>query len=75
MCEKDLENMNQSISTLLLWCDARGEQCASENKRQKKSCDENKPLSKRQQIEDKMEEVTQELKDKHGTKYTLPQPR
>ena len=26
MCEKDLENMNQSISqsiTLLLWCDAR----------------------------------------------------
>jgi len=66
MCEKDLENMNQSISqskTILLWCDARSKQCASENKRQKKSGDENEPPCKRQQIENEMDEITQELKE------------
>ena len=78
MCEKDLENMNQSISqskTVLLWCDARSEQYASENKRQKKSGDENEPPCKRQLIENETDEVTQELKEKHGTKYSLPQFR
>ena len=77
VCKQDLGNMNQSLSQskfLLLWCDARDKQYASDNKRQKKS-DEPEPPSKRQQIEDELDEVYKELKEKHGSKYSLPQLR
>lgn len=76
MCQKDLENMNESLSnskgSVLLWCDARDQQ-QYEGKRQKKA--EKEPPSKRQQIEDELEEIYQELKTKHGNEYSIPQLR
>ena len=76
MCQKDLENMNESLSnskgSVLLWCDARDLQ-KYEGKRQKKA--EEEPPSKRQQIEDDLEEICQELRIKHGNKYSIPQLR
>ena len=76
MCQKDLENMNESLSnskgSVLLWCDARDLQ-KYEGKWQKKA--EEEPPSKRQQIEDDLEEICQELRIKHGNKYSIPQLR
>lgn len=66
------QHLTKSKGTFMLWCDARDQQ-QSEGKRHKKA--EEEPPSKRQQIEDELEEIYQQLKTKHGNKYSIPQLR
>jgi len=73
-CEEDLGTMSKylcSTKSVLLWCDARVHK--TDNKRSKRAEDE--PPSKRQQIEKELEEISTELKEKHGNKYSIPQLR
>ena len=78
MCEKDSSNMNEYMNktkSVMLWCDARvsKESEKADSKRQKRSEDE--PPSKRQLIEDELDCICAELKEKHGSKYSIPQFR
>ena len=66
--------MNEYLYTtksILLWCDARAHE--TDSKRPKRAEDE--PPSKWQQIEQELEEISTKLKEKHGSKYSIPQLR
>lgn len=84
--KKDLASMYASLpkgkTSILLWCDGRShhncdtsEELGKSQKR-KSSVDTNPPPpSKCKQLESDVDEISSELKDRHGTKYTLPQLR
>lgn len=86
MCQEDLDSMNKCVEktkgSVMLWCDAKStksisspdQQPSSSGCKRQKKCDE-PPPSKRQQIEDDLDNVIQDLQEKHGDKYTLPQLR
>lgn len=83
MCQADLDQMNDVLKTgttnrkLMLWCDGRKnvlESGPSTNSRKRSNATE-PPPSKRQQIEDEVQEIFSQLKDKHGSKYSVPQLR
>ena len=84
MCQDDLNAMYKCLhdtmkGNILLWCDARSSatgtstqevQPSSGNRKRKSQSDP--PVSKRQQTEDDVEETVKGLKEKHGTKFTMP---
>jgi hypothetical protein len=76
MCQVDLDQMNEMLKTskgnLMLWCDGKSDSPKdSSTGNRKRSSPTEPPVSKRQQIEDVEDYVTQ-LKEKHVTKYTIP---
>ena len=85
MCQEDLELMYKSVhgkKSVLLWCDARdnsevehGESSVKCRKRKSSSPSPEHRPSKRQLLEDKVDKIVSELKEKHESKYGLPQLR
>ena len=86
MCQDDLDMMNESLlkgkGNILLWCDGRSTDsmdspdCASSRGRKRKSPSVSEPvLSKRQQLDENIQDTVKELKEKHGSKYSFPQLR
>ncbi len=88
MCQGDLNAMYRSLhearkGSILLWRDARSStpgpsteletQPSSGSRKRKVTLDP--PVSKRQQIEDDVEETVKDLKEKHGSKFSTPQLR
>lgn len=82
MCLADVDAMNKHVEkakgSVMLWCDAR----STKKPDQQSDCSGNKrkksdelPPSKRRQIEEELDTIVEELKEKHGNKYTLPQFR
>ena len=79
----DLNLMYQAIGAkreLVLWCDARSEpqknkDAAKVSKRKSTEDTENRPPTKRKQIEENVSDIVDELKLKHESKYTMPQMR
>ena len=81
MCQADLDQMNETLKAskgkIMLWCDGKKNdlpQNSSANSRKRASPTE-PPVSKRQQIEDEVQDYVTHLKEKHGSKYTIPQLR
>ena len=81
MCQADLDQMNETLKAskgkIMLWCDVEkndSPQNSSANSRKRASPTE-PPVSKRQQIEDEVQDYITHLKEKHGSKYTIPQLR
>ena len=83
--KKDLASMYASLpkgkTSILLWCDGRSHHSCDtseelgRSQKRKSSVDINPPPSKRKQMESDVDEISSELKEQHGTKYTLPQIR
>ena len=84
VCPDDLNSMYTSLgekTNVFLWCDARlltatGGKCGevqSGGKKRKSLATSEPPTSKRKQTEDEVDETVMELKEKHGTNYTMPQ--
>ena len=77
--QDDLDLMYTSLKKkdVLLWCDARSESIANGKKRRLQTENTNEPPpSKRKQIEDRVDEIVEELKERHDDdNYTLPQMR
>lgn len=60
----------------MLWCDGKSDSPKdSSDGTRKRSSPAELPTSKRQQIEDEVQCHVTQLKEKHGTKYTVPQLR
>lgn len=85
MCQEDLDSMYESLkgkSSVLIWCDGKAaavstvssEASTSSRKRRSTSPARNHP-SKRQAMEEQVDEIVTELKEKHGNAYSLPQLR
>ena len=76
MCQDDLDMMNESLlkgkANILLWCDGRSEdsmdspECTSSRGRKRKSPAAEPVLSKRQQLEENIQDTVAELKEKRG---------
>ena len=80
MCQADLDQMNETLKTskpnVMLWCDGKSDSPKdSSTGNRKRSSPTEPPPSKRQQIEDEVQGYVTQLKEKHGTKYTIPQLR
>ena len=83
MCQDDLDMMNELLvkgkGSILLWCDARSRgspECESSRGRKRKSPPVSEPvLSKRQQLDENIQDTVKDLKEKHGSKYSFPQLR
>ena len=82
MCQKDLFGMYKSLKTsnVLLWCDAckptaETKKEVEELTHKRKDPPTNQPISKHRQAEDDIDDIVRVLKDKHRTKYTMPQLR
>lgn len=83
MCQSDLEAMYKSVEQgsgkILLWCDAYMDQASREIQSQGKGKKRKHPAeegtSRREKNEQDVDELVQKLKEKHGTKYSLPQLR
>ena len=79
--QEDIDLMYESGKTkLLLWADARSspptaDEATSKGHKRKHESISGSFVSKRQQIESEVDEVVSELKEKHGSKYSLPQLR
>ena len=67
----------QTTKNILLWCD--GNQADDTTTRlsesRKRKCSPEVPVSKRKQTESDVTEIVSQLKEKHGSKYSLPQLR
>ena len=81
MCQADLDQMDETLKAskgkIMLWCDGKKSdlpQNSSANSRKRASPTE-PPVSKCQQIEDEVQDYVTHLKEKHGSKYTIPQLR
>ena len=84
MCQDDLDMMNESLvngnPNILLWCDGRSIDDSPDSelvggcKRKDPSVSE-PVLSKRQQLDENLQDTVKELKEKHGSKYSFPQLR
>ena len=73
---EDLPSMYSSLGTkrdVMLWCD--GAKHDSLDVGSKRTSPSNNPPSKRRQIKNKVDETVDKLRERHGTKYTLPQMR
>ena len=82
MCQADLDSMYKSLNgkqSLLLWCDGKTTEAisgeTSTKSRKRKSASPVHHTSKRQAMEEEVDEIVSELKKKHGSKYSLPQLR
>ena len=80
MCQADLDQMNETLKTskgnVMLWCDGKSDSPKdSSTGNRKRSSPTEPPASKHQQIEDEVQGYVTQLKEKHGTKYTIPQLR
>lgn len=87
MCQDDLEMMNESLQKgngkVVLWCDGRSTKSSdsydpvvASHGRKRRSAHVSEPvMSKRQQLDEDIQDIVQDLKDKHGSKYSLPQLR
>ena len=81
MCQDDLDVMNESLlkgkGSILLWCDARSTDppdCGSSHGRKCKGPSASEPVvSKRQQLDENIQDTVKDLKEKHGSKYSFPQ--
>ena len=60
---------------VMLWCDGTKQDSPGLDVGSKRTSPSSNPPSKRRQIEDKVDETVDELRERHGTKYTLPQMR
>ena len=83
MCQADLDSIYAALKgkqNVLLWCDGKATESnsgdVSVKSRKRKSSSPSKPhTTKRQAMEEEVDEIVRELKEKHGTKYSLPQLR
>ena len=79
MCQADLEQMNETLKTSkgkVMWCEGKSDSPKdSSTGNRKRSSPVEPPTSQRQQIEGEVQDYVTQLKEKHGTKYTIPQLR
>ena len=77
MCQTDLDQMSETLKRkVMLWCDGKSDSPKDSSTGNRKcSSPTEPPASKRQQIEDEVQDYVTQLKEKHGTKYTIAQLR
>ena len=70
------KNLKKSKGKVMLWCDSKSDSPKDScNGSRKRSSPTEPPTSKRQQIEDEVQCYVTQLKEKHGTRYAVPQLR